>query len=43
MGITECVNKEGGELPVSHTGLQTIVQSHADPSLEAPGSATLWG
>lgn len=30
-------------MPVSHTGLQTRAQSHADPSLEASGSGTLWG
>lgn len=32
------MNKEGGELPVTHTGLRTVVQSHADPFLEVPGS-----
>ena len=32
------MNKEGGELPVTHTGLRTVVQSHADPVLEVPGS-----
>lgn len=28
----------GGELPVTHTGLWTALQSRADPFLEVPGS-----
>ena len=28
----------GGELPVTHTGLWTALQSRSDPFLEVPGS-----
>lgn len=28
----------GGELPVTHTGLRTVLQSHSDSFLEVPGS-----
>lgn len=35
------MNKEDGELPVTPVGLQTIAQTHTDPSPEAADSGTL--
>lgn len=43
MGVIEGVSEDDGELPVTYAGLQIVVQSHADPSREAPGSGILCG
>ena len=44
MGIIEGVSEDDGELPVTHAGHQTVVQSHADPreSSVAVVSVPLW-